>query len=317
MCDSASRPPPPPRWPAQAAALALLICAVYTLGKRACTDSTLIFIAVTAAATSLCGMHFSIILFFSILGGYLTDRGKNWLGFGLIGGMAFFTFMFFLWKMLSNPEDAAPAIVATGANAGHGAPLEAALTGLKAGLFSFGGAYTAIPFLRDDAVILYNWMTHPQFLDGVAIVNAFPTPLVSLAGFVGFVGAGWLGAAIMLVTVYLPAFAFTLIGHERIERLVDHEPLHAALDGAAAGVVGLVAATAVFLFKPTILDGPQAAVGGTEGVGGAVAASLNPHWPIKAAILAVVLVVVLRWRPLWINPAVVLAAAAIGAALLR
>jgi chromate transporter len=111
------------------------------------------------------------------------------------------------------------------------------------------------------------------------------------------------------VTVYLPAFAFTLIGHSRIERLVDNEPLHAALDGAAAGVVGLVAATAVFLFKPTILDGPPAA--------GSTVASINPHWPIKAAIFAIALAVVLRYRPRWINPAIVLAAAAVGAALLR
>lgn len=294
----------------QAAALALLFNAVYTLGRRACTDSTLTFIAVATAAATLCNVHFGIIfLFLATLGGYLTDRGKNWLGFGLIGAMAFFSFMIFIWKVLSSPEDAAAIITATGANAGHGTAIEASLSGIKAGLLSFGGAYSAVPFLQYDSVVQNNWMTQQQFLDGVAIVTAFPTPLISLSGFVGFVGGGWVGALIMLAMAFLPAFAFTLVLHSRIERLVDNEPFHAALDGAAAGVVGLVAATAVLLVKPTLIDGPV--------VAGAATTAVNPHWPIKVALCVAVLLIVLRWRPRWINPAVVLAAAAVGAAFIR
>ncbi|MBY0309181.1 MAG: chromate efflux transporter [Phycisphaerales bacterium] len=294
---------------AQCAALALLFAAVYTLARHACADSTLWFIAAAAAATSLSGMHFSIILVLSTLGGYLTDRGKNWLGFGLIGAMAFFSFMFFLWKLLSSPEDAPPPLTGPATPADHAALLDATLTGLKAGLLSFGGAYTAVPFLRDDAVVMNHWMTHTQFLDGIAIVNALPTPLVSLAGFVGFVAGGWPAALLMLAAVYLPAFAVTLIGHQRIERLIDNEPLHAALDGAAAGVVGLVAAAAVLMVKPTLIDGPIPP--------GAFTPSVSIHWPIKAAIGAAALLIALRYRPRWLNPALVLIAAAIGAVLLR
>jgi len=282
---------------AQAAALALLCNAVRTLGRRACTDSTLVFIALAAGATSLGGMHFGVILVLSAAAGYLTDRGKNWAGFGLIGGMAFFALMIFLWKTLSSPEDALP-IIGTGANAGHGTLVEGLLSGAKAGLLSFGGAYTAVPYLRDDAVLINGWMTHAQFLDGVAVVSTFPTPLISLAGFVGFVGGGWPVAAVMLVAVYLPAFAFTLIGHSRIERLVDNEPFHATLDGAAAAVVGLVGAAAIQLFKPTFFEGTSS-------------------WPIKGAIFIAALFVVVRYSRRWTNPAVILAAAAIGAAALR
>ncbi|HYC99968.1 MAG TPA: chromate efflux transporter [Phycisphaerales bacterium] len=282
---------------AQAAALALLCNAVRTLGQRACTDSTLVFIAVTAGLTSLGGMHFGVILVLSALAGYLTDRGKNWAGFGIIGGMAFFALLIFLWRTLSSQDDA-PPLLGTGANAGKGTAIEGLMSGAKAGLLSFGGAYTAVPFLRDDAILINNWMKPSEFLDGLAVVNTLPTPLISLAGFVGFIAGGWPVALVMLAAVYLPAFAFSLVGHGRIERLVDNEPLHAALDGAAAGVVGLVGAAAVLLFKATFYDSPN-------------------NWTITGGIFIAALAVAVRYRPIWVNPAVIIAAAAIGAFALR
>ena len=291
---------------AQAAALALLCNAVRILGQRACTDSTLVFIAVVAGLTSLGGMHFGVILVLSAMAGYLTDRGKNWAGFGLIGGMAFFSLMIFLWRTLSS-QDAPLIEPGTAANAGKATILEGLMSGAKAGLLSFGGAYTAVPFLRDDAVVFNNWMKHTQFLDGVAIVNTLPTPLVSLAGFVGFQAGGWPVALVMLAAVYIPAFAFTLIGHSRIERLVENESFHAALDGAAACVVGLVAAAAVLLFKPTFF--PDAAANGTP-----PSATL---WYIKGALFIAALALAVRYRQVWLNPAIILTAAAVGAVLLH
>jgi len=287
---------------AQVAALALLCNALRTLGMRACTDSTLTFIAVVAGLSSLCEMHFGVILVLSAMAGYLTDRGKNWAGFGLIGGMAFFSLMIFLWRTLSSGDDAPLHAVGTAANAGKASVLDGLLSGAKAGLLSFGGAYTAVPFLRDDAVTFNDWMTQGRFLDGLAIVNALPTPLVSLAGFVGFAAGGWPVAAVMLAAVYLPAFAFTLLAHARIERLVDNEPLHAALDGAAAGVVGLVGAAAVFLFKSTLF--PAA---GTWGAGDVT----------KGLLFLTGLAVAVRVRTRWVGVLIVLGGAAVGAALLR
>jgi len=211
--------------------------------------------------------------------------------------MAFFALLIFLWRTLSSQDDA-PPLLGTGASAGKGTAIEGLMSGAKAGLLSFGGAYTAVPFLRDDAVLINNWMKPSEFLDGLAVVNTLPTPLVSLAGFVGFIAGGWPVALVMLAAVYLPAFAFSLVGHGRIERLVDNEPLHAALDGAAAGVVGLVGAAAVLLFKATFYDSPN-------------------NWTITGGIFIAALAVAVRYRPIWINPAIVVAAAAIGAFALR
>ncbi|RWQ13131.1 chromate transporter, partial [Mesorhizobium sp.] len=70
------------------------------------------------------------------------------------------------------------------------------LSGLKAGLLTFGGAYTVIPFLRDDAVG-NGWMTDAQFLDGLALSGILPAPLIIFSTFVGYFGGGPLGAVAM------------------------------------------------------------------------------------------------------------------------
>ncbi len=119
-------------------------------------------------------------------------------------------------------------------------------SGLKAGLLTFGGAYTAIPFLRDDAVGS-GWMTDPQFLDGLALSGILPAPLIIFSTFVGYVGGGPLGAVAMTVGIFLPAFGFSLLFHQRLEQVVENSALHAFLEGVAAGVVGIIAATTVEL----------------------------------------------------------------------
>ncbi len=117
-------------------------------------------------------------------------------------------------------------------------------SGLKAGLLTFGGAYTAIPFLRSDAVDVGRWMTDAQFLDGLALSAVLPAPFVIFATFVGYLGGGLAGALVLTAGVFAPAFAFTLLGHDHLERIVETPSTHAFLDGVTAGVVGLIAVTA-------------------------------------------------------------------------
>jgi chromate transporter len=117
-------------------------------------------------------------------------------------------------------------------------------SGLKAGLLTFGGAYTAIPFLRADAVEVGRWMTDSQFLDGLALSAILPAPFIIFATFVGYLGGGLTGALVLTAGVFLPAFAFTLVGHDHLERVVETPSTHAFLDGVTAGVVGVIAVTA-------------------------------------------------------------------------
>src|SRR5215210_4752653 len=100
------------------------------------------------------------------------------------------------------------------------------VSGLRAGLLTFGGAYTVIPFLQRDAVALGGWMTNQQFLDGIALSGILPAPLIIFSTFIGYFAGGPLGALAMTFGIFLPAFAITLIGHEYLERLIATPAVH-------------------------------------------------------------------------------------------
>ena len=126
-------------------------------------------------------------------------------------------------------------------------------SGLRSGLLTFGGAYTVIPYLQRDAVEIGAWMTQQQFLDGLALSGLLPAPLIIFSTFVGYIGGGIVGAIVITIAIFLPAFAFTMIGHETFERLIDHTGVHTFLDGVTAGVVGLIAATALGILVDTVV----------------------------------------------------------------
>jgi chromate transporter len=123
---------------------------------------------------------------------------------------------------------------------------------LKAGLLTFGGAYTAIPLLREDAVG-GGWMTNGQFLDGLALSGALPAPLIIFSTFVGYVAGGVPGALLMTLGIFLPAFSFSLVIGDRLEAVVENEKLHTVLEGVVGGVVGIIVATALEL-GATVVD---------------------------------------------------------------
>lgn len=162
--------------------------------------------------------------------------------------------------------------------------------GLQAGLLTFGGAYTAIPVVRNETVLARGWLSDTQFLDAIALGGVLPAPLIVFGTFVGYVAGGLGGALAMTVGIFAPAFAFTLFGHAHLERLVRNPSLRRALEGIAAGVVGLIAATALRLCL------------GLGGGGGAAT------WVVFAAALLLVAL----WRSPWATPAAVLLGAALA-----
>jgi chromate transporter len=155
-------------------------------------------------------------------------------------------------------------------------------SGLLAGLLTFGGAYTVIPFLRREAVVVGAWMTDGQFVDGLALSGILPAPLVIFGTFVGYLGGGFAGAVAVTVGIFLPAFAFTLVGHGAVERVVEAPALHAFLDGVTAGVVGLIVATAIQLAPTAIPDVGAALIA-------AIALVILSLWHSKMAIAVAVL----------------------------
>lgn len=127
----------------------------------------------------------------------------------------------------------------------------------KVGLLTFGGAYTAIPFLHQGAVVDHAWITDTQFLDALALSGLVPGPLVAVGTFVGYQAAGLAGAALATMCIFAPAFAFTLVGHQWFERLIHHRGLHTFLLGVTAAVLGLILVATVPLARAALVDPPR------------------------------------------------------------
>ena len=130
----------------------------------------------------------------------------------------------------------------------------------KAALLTFGGAYAVLPYVYQGAVEQFGWLTGPQMIDGLALGETTPGPLIMVVAFVAFVG-GWTkevlgpdalfqGAALaaLLVTwfTFLPSFIFILAGGPLVES--THGKLHftAPLAAITAAVVGVIASLALF-----------------------------------------------------------------------
>ena len=125
---------------------------------------------------------------------------------------------------------------------------------LGIGAVLFGGGYTLVVLLQPIAVEEYAWLTAGQFLDGVAITQAVPGPISTLAAFVGFAAAGVSGATLATAGIYLPAFAAVLFVAPRFARLREVAGIKAGLRGISAVVAGSLLGVALTLVPPAIPD---------------------------------------------------------------
>jgi len=130
----------------------------------------------------------------------------------------------------------------------------------KAALLTFGGAYAVLPYVYQGAIVHYGWLQPAQMMDGLALGETTPGPLIMVVAFVGFVGAygqalngaqpAWLmgTVAALLVTwfTFLPSFIFILAGGPLVEATRDDLKLTAPLTGITAAVVGVIANLALF-----------------------------------------------------------------------
>jgi chromate transporter len=269
----------------QAAVLAVIVRAVHRIAEHILLDPWLWLAALAAAAASLVGVSFWIVLPTAGAAYALGSTGR----YALAGLVLLLGAVAAAW-MLVPSEGAAGA----GAVVREAAPTTLALfwAGLKGGLLTFGGAYTAIPFVRNDTVGR-GWMTDAQFLDGLALSGVLPAPLVIFSTFVGWICGGPAGALAITAGMFLPAFAFSLVFYEHLEAVAEHKRLQLFLAGVAAGVVGVIAVT--------VLDLARSSVGRT------------PNLLLSLAIFAVALGVMYRWKSKLATPTVLAAGALVGA----
>jgi chromate transporter len=128
------------------------------------------------------------------------------------------------------------------------------LTFLKYGLVSFGSGYVLFAFLHTDVVQTYHWLTTAQLVDAIAISQATPGPVFTVATFIGFVVAGVGGALVATVGIFLPGFVLVpFLG--RIVRLVNERQwAKAFLDGVNVAALGLIAEVAIQIGRSAFVD---------------------------------------------------------------
>jgi chromate transporter len=116
----------------------------------------------------------------------------------------------------------------------------------KAALLTFGGAYAVLPYVYQGAVEHYGWLTAPQMIDGLALGETTPGPLIMVVAFVGYLGAGVAGALVAAFFTFLPSFVFIFMGAPFIETTHGNLKFSAPLTGITAAVVGVVLNLALF-----------------------------------------------------------------------
>lgn len=269
----------------QAAVLAVILRAVHRIGEHILLDRWLWGIAAASAAATLIGISFWIVLPTAGAAYAVAMQRRYWLLALILAAAALAVIV-----SAGDADDWAR----TPDLASHTVPSTLALfiAGLKGGLLTFGGAYTAIPFIRNDTVGR-GWMTDAQFLDGLALSGVLPAPLVIFSTFVGWISGGPQGALAITAGMFLPAFAFSLLFYERLEAIAEHKQLQLFLAGVASAVVALIGVTFIDLTR--------------------IAAIRTPDLGVSIAIFAIALAILYLWKSKLSTPLVLALGAAIGA----
>jgi len=144
---------------------------------------------------------------------------------------------------------------------------------LRIGAVTFGGGYVMIPEIENEVVHSQHWLTHQEFADATALGQITPGPVLIMATFVGFRVAGTLGALLCTLCVFLPSFLMTIAAGSSFRRFRTNRQTQAFLRGVAPAVTGLLAAAAWSVARAGI------------------------HSFLGAMMAAVILVILLRYRP--------------------
>jgi chromate transporter len=171
----------------------------------------------------------------------------------------------------------------------------------KAAFVTFGGAYAVLPYVADEAVRGYGWLTAGEMLDGLALAETTPGPLILVLQYVGFFAAWsaapeggrllWasVGAALTTWCTFLPSFALVLLGAPYIERLHEDARIGGALAAITAAVVGVILNLAVFLAGAVFMPAGRgvdwiAITVAAVALGALIRWNIAIHWLVLAGI---------------------------------
>ncbi|AGH97925.1 chromate efflux transporter [Micavibrio aeruginosavorus] len=260
------------------AVVALIVRALYRMGRHTLDTPILWFIALASCAMTFAGVHF-LVVFAAALTIHYMDHA--WPRPVMLIASAIIVAGFIASTTFASPT--VPLSVLR-----HGGLF---IEGLKAGMLSFGGAYTVLPFLENSMVGLYPNITLQHFVDGIALSSIIPAPMVIFGTYLGYLVDGVGGAILMTLGIFLPAFGFTLLGHNHLEKIIENPSWHGGLHAIAAAVIGLFAVTTATIAHQT----------------------LTAPVPVVLALAALAAISLIRWK--WVIPVTLIASGCLGFAL--
>lgn len=135
---------------------------------------------------------------------------------------------------------------------------------LKVGFFAFGGAYAAIPFIR-ETVLAYGWLSDDMVSYIIAVSESTPGPvMVNMATYVGAAKGGILGSCVATFSVVLPAFLIILLIMAVFKALLKNNCFRAILSGLQPAIIGIIAATGILMTLKNIFEFSYTSIGGFD-----------------------------------------------------
>jgi chromate transporter len=158
------------------------------------------------------------------------------------------------------------------------------LSFVKIGSVVFGSGYVLLAFLQTEFVEHLHWLTEKQLIDAVAVGQFTPGPLSATATFIGYVVAGWRGAIVATVGIFLPSFVLVALSGPFLPRLRRSAVAAAALDGVVAGSLALMAVVTMQLAKASIVNRTTLAVFGLSLIA-LLRFRVNSAWVVAGAAM--------------------------------
>ena len=264
------------------AVLAIVLLAVYRLGKRSLSSALLVLIALAGfAAIYFLNISFPLLIFGTIIlgvmirkyvpswlvqnveggaagteDGYYINSLKPVVSYKISPGLLLRQVVFFgiLWLL--------PFVIMRFTLSDYTFWESFSLFFTKAALVTFGGAYAVLPYVAQMSVEKLHWLSGPQMLDGLALGETTPGPLIMVLAYVGFLGAythfgasashGMLGLFITVYYTFMPCFFLVLTGAPIAESSRESSRLQAILPLIGAVVTGMLFSLAAYLGKAVL-----------------------------------------------------------------
>ena len=225
--------------------IAVILQAIWGLGRSIATKPLLLVVSVVALALSLLGMNELVVLIglgvAVMVARVVSERGAA----GVL------LYLPVDRELLVRSAELAPAVVTA---AEPYSPVRLFLELLKIGATLYGTGYVLLSFLQQDLVENLGWLTEQQLLDAVAVGQFTPGPVFTTATFVGYLVGGWGGAALATLGIFLPAFILVGLTHSLVSKLRSSPWAAGFLDGVSAAAVGMMASVTLILGRAALVD---------------------------------------------------------------